>query len=65
LPSSSASSQSALLQSRCRYRNSPRAEIAFFTGDELVEEELAAALGRGRYERGGKSGHRHGHRCGR
>ena len=30
--------------------------------EELVEQELAAALGRGRYERGGTSGHRHGHR---
>jgi putative transposase len=31
--------------------------------EELVEQELEAALGRGRYERvGGTSGHRHGHR---
>src|SRR6478752_4937915 len=31
--------------------------------EELVEQELKAALGRGRYERaGGTSGHRHGHR---
>jgi putative transposase len=30
--------------------------------EELVEQELAAALGRGRYERGGTAGHRHGHR---
>jgi putative transposase len=30
--------------------------------EELVEQELQAALGRGRYERGGAGGHRHGHR---
>jgi putative transposase len=30
--------------------------------EELVEQELEAALGRGRYERGGVAGHRHGHR---
>ena len=30
--------------------------------EELVEQELEAALGRGRYERGGAAGHRHGHR---
>ena len=31
--------------------------------EELVEQELEAALGRGRYERaGGAVGHRHGHR---
>jgi transposase-like protein len=31
--------------------------------EELVEQELEAALGRGRYERaGGTNGHRHGHR---
>ena len=31
--------------------------------EELVEQELEAALGRGRYERGGGAvGHRHGHR---
>src|SRR5919107_6224886 len=30
--------------------------------EELVEQELQAALGRGRYERGGVAGHRHGHR---
>jgi putative transposase len=30
--------------------------------EELVEQELEAALGRGRYERGGAPGHRHGHR---
>jgi putative transposase len=30
--------------------------------EELVEQELEAALGRGRYERGGVVGHRHGHR---
>jgi transposase-like protein len=31
--------------------------------EELVEQELEAALGRGRYERvGGTGGHRHGHR---
>jgi putative transposase len=30
--------------------------------EELVEQELEAALGRGRYERGGAGGHRHGHR---
>jgi hypothetical protein len=30
--------------------------------EELVEQELEAALGRGRYERGGTPGHRHGHR---
>ena len=30
--------------------------------EELVEQELEAALGRGRYERGGATGHRHGHR---
>jgi len=31
--------------------------------EELVEQELKAALGRGRYERaGGTNGHRHGHR---
>jgi putative transposase len=31
--------------------------------EDLVEQELEAALGRGRYERvGGTSGHRHGHR---
>ena len=29
--------------------------------EELVEQELEAALGRGRYERGGAAGHRHGH----
>jgi putative transposase len=28
----------------------------------LLEEELAAALGRGRYDRGGAAGYRHGHR---
>jgi putative transposase len=32
--------------------------------EELVEQELEAALGRGRYERGGAAkGHRHGHRA--
>jgi putative transposase len=31
--------------------------------EELVEQELEAALGRGRYERGGAGGHRHGHRA--
>jgi hypothetical protein len=31
--------------------------------EELVEQELQAALGRGRYERGGSAGHRHGHRA--
>jgi putative transposase len=30
--------------------------------EELIEQELGAALGRGRYERGGAAGHRHGHR---
>ena len=30
--------------------------------EELVEQELEAALGCGRYERGGTAGHRHGHR---
>jgi transposase-like protein len=30
--------------------------------EELIEQELEAALGRGRYERGGAAGHRHGHR---
>src|SRR3712207_387837 len=30
--------------------------------EELVEQELEATLGRGRYERGGVGGHRHGHR---
>jgi putative transposase len=30
--------------------------------EELVEQELEAALGRGRYGRGGTPGHRHGHR---
>src|SRR3712207_1176470 len=30
--------------------------------EELVEQELEAALGRGRYERGCPVGHRHGHR---
>src|SRR3954451_24344407 len=30
--------------------------------EELVEQEREAALGRGRYERGGVAGHRHGHR---
>src|SRR3954466_9824199 len=30
--------------------------------EEMVEQELAAALGRARYERGGARGHRHGHR---
>jgi putative transposase len=30
--------------------------------EELVEQELEAALGRGRYERGASAGHRHGHR---
>ncbi len=30
--------------------------------EELVEQELEAALGHGRYERGGAPGHRHGHR---
>src|SRR5215203_2840564 len=30
--------------------------------EELVEQELAEALGRQRYERGGLAGHRHGHR---
>jgi putative transposase len=31
--------------------------------EELFEQELGAALGRGRYERGGAAaGHRHGHR---
>ncbi len=30
--------------------------------EEMVEQELAAALGRARYERGGGGGHRHGHR---
>jgi len=30
--------------------------------EELVEQELEAALGRGRYERGGRGGHRHGSR---
>jgi putative transposase len=30
--------------------------------EDLVEQELEAALGRGRYERGGAAGHRHGHR---
>jgi transposase-like protein len=30
--------------------------------EELVEQELVAALGRARYERGGTAGHRHGHR---
>src|ERR687898_1419414 len=30
--------------------------------EELVEQELEAALGRGRYERGGTGGHRHGSR---
>ena len=28
--------------------------------EELVEQELEAALGRGRYERGAAAGHRHG-----
>ena len=31
--------------------------------EELVEQELEAALGRGRYERGGVAGYRHGHRA--
>lgn len=31
--------------------------------EELVEQELEAVLGRGRYERGGAAGHRHGHRA--
>jgi putative transposase len=30
--------------------------------EELVEQELTAALGRRRHERGGAAGHRHGHR---
>src|SRR5687768_16044811 len=30
--------------------------------EELIEQELTEALGRGRYERGGAAGHRHGHR---
>jgi putative transposase len=30
--------------------------------EELVEQELEAALGRGRYQRGAPAGHRHGHR---
>jgi len=30
--------------------------------EELVEQELTAALGRQRHERGGAAGHRHGHR---
>ena len=30
--------------------------------EELVEQELEAALGRWRYQRGGAAGHRHGHR---
>jgi len=30
--------------------------------EELVEQKLGSARGRGRYERGGTSGHRHGHR---
>ncbi len=30
--------------------------------EELVEQELTAALGRARYERAGAAGHRHGHR---
>jgi transposase-like protein len=30
--------------------------------EELVEQELEAALGRRRYGRGGTPGHRHGHR---
>lgn len=29
--------------------------------EELVKQEVASALGRARYERGGTSGHRHGH----
>jgi transposase-like protein len=31
--------------------------------EELVEQELEAALGRGRYEHGGVAGHRRGHRA--
>ena len=30
--------------------------------EEMIEQELGTALGRGRYERGGTAGHRHGHR---
>src|SRR3954470_22207816 len=30
--------------------------------EELIEQELTEALGRGRYERGGAAGHRHGRR---
>ena len=30
--------------------------------EEMIEQELGAALGRGRYERGGTAGHRHGRR---
>ena len=30
--------------------------------EEMIGQELGTALGRGRYERGGTAGHRHGHR---